>query len=105
MPSGRVFGFISTEPKRQSGSSRASVVRSATIRRSRERFDSSRSRLRFICGPLFFPDVAEPAYDCVPKLRRTGRLVEEGEGPRSEEHTSELQSPMYLVCRLLLEKK
>src|ERR1017187_3647101 len=25
--------------------------------------------------------------------------------PRSEEHTSELQSPMYLVCRLLLEKK
>src|ERR1017187_10786887 len=25
--------------------------------------------------------------------------------PRSEEHTSELQSPMYLVCRLLLEKR
>src|SRR5436189_152945 len=24
---------------------------------------------------------------------------------RSEEHTSELQSPMYIVCRLLLEKK
>src|SRR5437762_10627618 len=40
--------------------------------------------------------------------------VEEAQGPksldqrgahRSEEHTSELQSPMYLVCRLLLEKK
>src|SRR5437879_1555090 len=28
-----------------------------------------------------------------------------GECDRSEEHTSELQSPMYLVCRLLLEKK
>src|SRR5437763_15895391 len=28
----------------------------------------------------------------------------DGQG-RSEEHTSELQSPMYLVCRLLLEKK
>src|SRR5437763_2068800 len=27
------------------------------------------------------------------------------ESLRSEEHTSELQSPMYLVCRLLLEKK
>src|SRR5437879_10724827 len=27
------------------------------------------------------------------------------EDNRSEEHTSELQSPMYLVCRLLLEKK
>src|SRR5437879_4329828 len=29
-------------------------------------------------------------------------VVDDG---RSEEHTSELQSPMYLVCRLLLEKK
>src|SRR5437764_9715575 len=28
-----------------------------------------------------------------------------GDYERSEEHTSELQSPMYLVCRLLLEKK
>src|SRR3712207_8851658 len=27
------------------------------------------------------------------------------EGTRSEEHTSELQSRQYLVCRLLLEKK
>src|ERR1017187_2108675 len=27
-----------------------------------------------------------------------------GDDRRSEEHTSELQSPMYLVCRLLLEK-
>src|SRR5437762_13141129 len=33
-------------------------------------------------------------------LRLRGTWVE-----RSEEHTSELQSPMYLVCRLLLEKK
>src|SRR3712207_8912001 len=32
----------------------------------------------------------------------TGRLVDE---VRSEEHTSELQSRQYLVCRLLLEKK
>src|SRR5437879_9631050 len=31
--------------------------------------------------------------------------VGERHGLRSEEHTSELQSPMYLVCRLLLEKK
>src|SRR5262250_2109010 len=34
-----------------------------------------------------------------------GRPVRERAGTRSEEHTSELQSPMYLVCRLLLEKK
>src|SRR5437763_5301169 len=31
--------------------------------------------------------------------------VEPSRVDRSEEHTSELQSPMYLVCRLLLEKK
>src|SRR5437762_7304217 len=31
--------------------------------------------------------------------------VAAGYQDRSEEHTSELQSPMYLVCRLLLEKK
>src|SRR5256885_11494277 len=35
-----------------------------------------------------------------PLLRRGAR-----HGPRSEEHTSELQSPCNLVCRLLLEKK
>src|SRR2546426_6373789 len=35
-------------------------------------------------------------------LRGPVRLREEG---RSEEHTSELQSPCNLVCRLLLEKK
>src|SRR3712207_7106693 len=32
-------------------------------------------------------------------------LAELGVGSRSEEHTSELQSRQYLVCRLLLEKK
>src|SRR5260370_6680601 len=32
-------------------------------------------------------------------------LVDEEEGRRSEEHTSELQSHLNLVCRLLLEKK
>src|SRR5687767_15660858 len=37
---------------------------------------------------------------------RTSRsIVENSPGLRSEEHTSELQSLAYLVCRLLLEKK
>src|SRR2546426_7790487 len=34
-----------------------------------------------------------------------GVEVPEGTSMRSEEHTSELQSPCNLVCRLLLEKK
>src|SRR5690348_18111286 len=32
-------------------------------------------------------------------------LLDTHDGSRSEEHTSELQSPVHLVCRLLLEKK
>src|SRR5438445_8047478 len=38
---------------------------------------------------------------------RLGNGVQQAERqtPRSEEHTSELQSRQYLVCRLLLEKK
>src|SRR2546422_1957163 len=35
----------------------------------------------------------------------TGPIAELAEGTRSEEHTSELQSRLHLVCRLLLEKK
>src|SRR3712207_7828260 len=34
-----------------------------------------------------------------------GQLRFQDFGPRSEEHTSELQSRQYLLCRLLLEKK
>src|SRR3712207_7427367 len=37
--------------------------------------------------------------------REAGRRREGGGQARSEEHTSELQSRQYLVCRLLLEKK
>src|SRR5690348_17564237 len=37
-------------------------------------------------------------------LRRDAGLGQLAD-PRSEEHTSELQSPVHLVCRLLLEKK
>src|SRR2546426_6171613 len=41
------------------------------------------------------------------QVRATEELDEESTGGpgRSEEHTSELQSPCNLVCRLLLEKK
>src|SRR2546426_4425933 len=36
---------------------------------------------------------------------RSRIIAERDRGTRSEEHTSELQSPCNLVCRLLLEKK
>src|SRR3712207_8412162 len=55
------------------------------------------------------PTPARPGRRCrVLRRRRTvpGAAVRpHGGAPRSEEHTSELQSRQYLVCRLLLEKK
>src|SRR5258708_39885465 len=48
------------------------------------------------------PRASEPMFGAPPKpAMREVVTVEE----RSEEHTSELQSPDHLVCRLLLEKK
>src|SRR5437764_2220952 len=71
---------------------------------------------------FFFIDTATPEiytlslHDALPicledeQTKRAERLERLGavrvlSPARSEEHTSELQSPMYLVCRLLLEKK
>src|SRR5258708_14867193 len=51
--------------------------------------------MRFATGSSISMVVAPPG---VARLKRTPRT-------RSEEHTSELQSPDHLVCRLLLEKK
>src|SRR2546422_8214668 len=39
------------------------------------------------------------------EVRAEARLLAPPEWARSEEHTSELQSRLHLVCRLLLEKK
>src|SRR2546426_2328938 len=77
---------------------------------------------------FFFNDTATTEiytlslHDALPIYRRRGELARQGhrgrlaraaargarppgDDPRSEEHTSELQSPCNLVCRLLLEKK
>src|SRR5690348_17768690 len=53
--------------------------------------------LAFLFGSFAF------AYFYLRSLDSEGRW--QGSGFRSEEHTSELQSPVQLVCRLLLEKK
>src|SRR2546422_3108811 len=52
-------------------------------------------------GVLLFVE-AQPADAAVEIVARVVVLVE---ADRSEEHTSELQSRLHLVCRLLLEKK
>src|SRR3712207_8064973 len=47
--------------------------------------------------------ITEEGEEFEKRLRMAGRAL--NHGLRSEEHTSELQSRQYLVCRLLLEKK
>src|SRR5258708_40294949 len=44
-------------------------------------------------------------FNLISRLLPTGVMILFCKNSRSEEHTSELQSPDHLVCRLLLEKK
>src|SRR3712207_7611319 len=55
------------------------------------------------CGNAIAAQSAEQIVDQVMALEDGTRFMVLA--PRSEEHTSELQSRQYLVCRLLLEKK
>src|SRR2546426_8374579 len=65
------------------------------------------------CGPgsrSSFPATGASSSGCCGRTAPTGRnrweqAMESWTTTRSEEHTSELQSPCNLVCRLLLEKK
>ena len=52
---------------------------------------------------MTYDEIRLQAEKACGELLETAKL-KEGE-IRSEEHTSELQSPSHLVCRLLLEKK
>src|SRR2546422_4827768 len=54
-------------------------------------------------APLVLPEQDRPIV-CFNILQRLARPFAPGQD-RSEEHTSELQSRLHLVCRLLLEKK
>src|SRR3712207_7088467 len=69
-----------------------------------------RSRLlRRDCAPARlrpYGDGARFRRGAAPRERPAAQSVPDGRDRlRSEEHTSELQSRQYLVCRLLLEKK
>src|SRR5256885_13266097 len=58
-----------------------------------------------LCGGADGPREAPADDESARLLPRVRVARRHGMGRRSEEHTSELQSPCNLVCRLLLEKK
>src|SRR5258708_34790852 len=57
-----------------------------------------------ICGEGFMFDAADTQLNAGVRVQSSSAGNVDGD-VRSEEHTSELQSPDHLVCRLLLEKK
>src|SRR5207248_10467484 len=99
-----------------SSSAHARVLPSFPTRRSSDLF--ARRARRVLVHPIdHLPAAAPISIDDqlqsfgVWELQRLGEIAWRGgvdslvRGARSEEHTSELQSPYDLVCRLLLEKK
>src|SRR5258708_24479562 len=63
--------------------------------------ETVRISARFLCPPQSRPPLVRNAGDLPSPSTPQPALI----AARSEEHTSELQSPDHLVCRLLLEKK
>src|SRR5687768_18353815 len=57
------------------------------------------------CGKSTYLRCFNRMHDLYPGNRYEGQIMLYPDDTRSEEHTSELQSRLHLVCRLLLEKK
>src|SRR5947209_19120498 len=57
------------------------------------------------CGPIYTFSNQSPASEMLYNYLHDFTTSQWADYGRSEEHTSELQSRQYLVCRLLLEKK
>src|SRR5947209_10985284 len=89
-PRSTLFPYTTLFRSRREAEGEALVVEVAVLLELRERVVR-----RLLVRPLLFEQA-------LAQLRDRARLRGE---QRSEEHTSELQSRQYLVCRLLLEKK
>src|SRR5258707_4834894 len=60
---------------------------------------------RLAARPILGKPACAVFRECGRRASRAPKRWKPWEAARSEEHTSELQSRQYLVCRLLLEKK
>src|SRR5207253_8731938 len=84
-------------PESQAAETGCCNRRRQRARRARERQDGCRTQPE----ARWYPPWCPWWHPCTDGCRR----LPSREDPRSEEHTSELQSRGHLVCRLLLEKK
>src|SRR3712207_7373536 len=93
------FFLMIRRPPRSTLFPYTTLFRSVSFEKGPESFDGLYHNSQRILSPAQFAQT-------VAQVAQThGKVGLEGFGVRSEEHTSELQSRQYLVCRLLLEKK
>src|SRR2546422_1322967 len=90
----RIFFLMIRRPPRSTLFPYTTLFRSRQILRGAELERVHEDAQHHAVGPLFRP---------IHELQVA--FVQESHRRRSEEHTSELQSRLHLVCRLLLEKK
>src|SRR3712207_7613450 len=84
---------------------RSTLFPYTTLCRSIVAPSSTTARSTVVCSPIVTPrssTARPPTCACAPIRQPDSTSTD---GTRSEEHTSELQSRQYLVCRLLLEKQ
>src|SRR3712207_7425991 len=94
----RVVGYRYTEPGKDQARETGAVLRAVSLAGARRRV--------YVGGAYVLSRHLDHALDSSLTTCARVRLGRYHLGtPRSEEHTSELQSRQYLVCRLLLEKK
>src|SRR3712207_7483035 len=83
---------------------RSTLFPYTTLFRSSETIAAPADRARTIAVATTTPSYSSPTSFARATARLAAVILSSGTR-RSEEHTSELQSRQYLVCRLLLEKK
>src|SRR2546425_9757869 len=108
--SARLAGFSAVDDcSRRNGNARLADSRHTTRLADQVRLAARLDHGSAATGRSRGADRGPPAVDHPPPRHldagRFGRHPDVGAEDRSEEHTSELQSLAYLVCRLLLEKK
>src|SRR5438876_6448556 len=89
-----------SKPCALSGDASDSIMWSNSLCRQDGEIHTLPGRPKVGCFARVRADLQAPRSRGSPDVRR-----ETWQNTRSEEHTSELQSPVHLVCRLLLEKK
>src|SRR5947208_4355501 len=104
-PGGRVRPEGATPPGQRKAGAPETIAGSPTMQSSAVLLISSNPSTMGTKGRCAPKSTGVPGETWSEQGSRSRPIADRGTSTRSEEHTSELQSPDHLVCRLLLEKK